>query len=401
MGQIYLNPFSSDFRFSLSVVAFSLFIFWYKELSIVPTSFIVGVFLFIFRVFIEFVQNPNTSNAYNLAITHFPVIIYYTFFGIFLSISGYRLLHEKKFMFILLLTMSDGLSNIIELLIRMEALHNFTIVFFVGLLRSFITILIIEVIKYYEMLLVKEQHEERYKQLVLLTSNLRSEVFFLKKSMDDIENAMNKSYQLYKEIKQSEENSEMSFKALSISRDIHEIKKDYLRLTAGLENILPKISQHEGMLLKDMFSIIESSYDKNSVIIKKNITIEYHCSGNIMVNKSYELISIINNLLVNSIEAISDKGYVKIKGEVNGQDLVISVMDNGEGILPQNYTVIFEPGFTTKFDESTGKMSSGIGLTHVAYLVVNQFKGKIEVNTENNNNQFNTSFTVYIPISNL
>ncbi|SCY03363.1 ATP-binding protein [Alkaliphilus peptidifermentans] len=403
MGQIYLNPFSSDFRFSLSVVAFSLFIFWYKELSIIHTSFFTGVFLLIFRVFIEFLQNPSTSIIGDLVLVHYPVIIYYTFFGIFLSISGYRLLQEKKIMFIALLTMSDGLSNIVELLIRMESLHNFTVVFFVGFIRSFITILIIEVVKYYEMLLMKEQHEERYKQLVLITSNLKSEVFFLKKSMDDIENAMEKSYQLYQDIKiqNSDEKNELSFMALSIARDIHEIKKDYLRLTAGLENMLPEIGSHEGMLLEDIFSIIEPSFEKNIQLMKKDINIDYLCNENIMINNSYELISIINNLITNSIEAIPIKGIIIVKGEIVGQELVITVKDNGEGILPDNYSIVFEPGFTTKFDQGTGKMSSGIGLTHVTYLVVNQFKGKIELTKEKDHINSYTVFTIRIPMKNI
>ncbi|WP_243136953.1 ATP-binding protein [Alkaliphilus serpentinus] len=405
MGQIYLNPFNSEFRFSLSVVAFSLFLYFYKDLNIITVSFITGIFVFAFRMLMQFLQAPELQ-ILELVHIHYPAIGYYIFFGIFLRISNFRGLHDKKYMFIVMVTLSDGFANIIELLIRMDNIEKFTgfsVIFFVAFLRSFITILVIEVINYYEMLLMKEQHEERYKQLILLTSNLKSEMFFIKKSMDDIENAMEKSYQLYYNLKDcnKDQDDQLSFAALSLSKDIHEIKKDYLRLTAGLEKILPEIETHDNMQIKDIFNILKSSYEKNPTVIDKNIQMDFNYTEDFMIKHAYQMISIINNLLINSIEAIDDHGRILVNCRKIHEDFQLKVIDNGIGIKSEDMNIIFEPGFTTKFDEDTGKMNSGIGLTHVAHLVHNYFKGSIHVDTVQAMDEGTTVFIIKIPLMNI
>lgn len=181
MGQIYVNPFDSDFRFSLSVVAFALFIYWYQELEIVPVSLITGVFLWFFRTLIQFTQ-PGAGSFLTLMGVHFPVVIYYLVFGMFLRIFNFRYLHQDRRSFILLLIAADTLANLTEIIIRQEATISQTIfaLLLAGLIRGLVTLLVIEALKYYKMLLVKEQHEARYKQLILLTANLKSEIFFFK-----------------------------------------------------------------------------------------------------------------------------------------------------------------------------------------------------------------------------
>lgn len=401
MGQIYVNPFSSNFRFSLSVVTFALFIYWYQELKIVPTAVITGLFLLFFRVFIQFTQSPLTSILTLIGI-HYQVLIYYTTFGFLLNTLKFRTFYDEKYIFIFILSFSDSLSNVIEFLIRREPLvgQAFFAIFFVGIIRGFITLLIIEAFKYYEMLLMKEQHEERYKQLVLLTSNLKSEVFFLKKSMDDMEAAMVKSYQLYDQLKnlQQEEFGKLSFTALSIARDIHEIKKDYLRVSAGLEKVIPEIEAYEGMTMKDVINIIESSFAKTIATMDKVITLEFIQQENLFLKNAYEVISIMNNLIINAIEAIRNQGSVTVMARIQDQNLEIIIHDNGEGIQLENLKIIFEAGYTTKFDHDTGKMSTGIGLTHVMYLVTNHFKGTINVSSDAKKG---TSFTVKLPIVNV
>ncbi len=402
MGQIYLNPFGSDFRFSLSVVAFSLFVFWYKELELIPTAFLTGIILFIFRSFIEVLQH-GPSMLSSIMFIHYPTIIFYTFFGIFLSIIRFRTILSNKLMFLILLTISDGTSNVIEIIIRSDnipKLQGFMTIFLVGFIRSFITLFIIEILKYYEMLLMKEQHEERYKQLVLLTSNLKSEVFFLKKSMEDIEYAMEKSYQLYGRLKafKPDEAEEYSFQALLIAKDIHEIKKDYLRVSAGLERIIPEIDLHENMTIKDIFQIIESNLMKNISSMAKDISFDFVCQDDIYIKHSYDLISVINNLIINAIEAIKDRGKISVHAKINDKHFEIEVRDNGVGISQENYSVIFEPGYTTKFDAKSGKMNAGIGLTHVLHIVKNQLLGEIGLRSLMG---IETVFTVRVPIKNI
>src|SRR5690625_6929667 len=79
-------------------------------------------------------------------------------------------------------------------------------------------------------------------------------------------------------------------------------------------------------------------------------------------------LSIINNLVTNAIEAIDTIGTIHINLINSNKKLIIEISDNGPGIKDAHTDIIFEPGFTTKYDQN-GNASTGIGLSYVYYLV--------------------------------
>lgn len=81
---------------------------------------------------------------------------------------------------------------------------------------------------------------------------------------------------------------------------------------------------------------------------------------------------LFTNLLTNAVEACSENGECKIQinERRNGNTVLISIKDNGEGILPEMRSRIFVPNFTTK---SSG---TGLGLA-MCKGIVEQAKGKI------------------------
>ncbi len=52
--------------------------------------------------------------------------------------------------------------------------------------------------------LLKKEHTERYIKLLASNSTLKSEVYLMKKSMDNIEKVMGKSYKLYMDVSQKD-----------------------------------------------------------------------------------------------------------------------------------------------------------------------------------------------------
>jgi len=74
--------------------------------------------------------------------------------------------------------------------------------------------------------------------------------------------------------------------------------------------------------------------------------------------------------------------------------VVFLVEDTGEGIPEEKMEVIFKSGYTTKYDNKTGKMSTGLGLSHVQNIVTEYFKGTIDVMSEINKG---TKITIRIP----
>ncbi|MEH7743529.1 class I SAM-dependent methyltransferase [Neobacillus drentensis] len=80
------------------------------------------------------------------------------------------------------------------------------------------------------------------------------------------------------------------------------------------------------------------------------------------------------------------------------KDLVkIAIKDNGNGISIKNKVYIFEPGFTTKFDQA-GIASNGIGLSYTKN-VIEDLDGKI--NLIESSKEKGTTFEVQLPVVNL
>ncbi|MNI66914.1 Sensor histidine kinase GlnK [compost metagenome] len=89
------------------------------------------------------------------------------------------------------------------------------------------------------------------------------------------------------------------------------------------------------------------------------------------------LLTLLGNLTANAVEVIQGEGRVFL--EVHEQDghTVFTVADNGGGIQERDRELLFEPGFTTKFDQK-GVAATGIGLSHVQDIV-ELFAGQITV----------------------
>jgi signal transduction histidine kinase len=67
------------------------------------------------------------------------------------------------------------------------------------------------------------------------------------------------------------------------------------------------------------------------------------------------------------------KGSLKVSIENEGKLVTIKVSDTGKGIPKNQFTQVFEPGFTTK------KRGWGLGLSLTKRIVQDYHKGKIKV----------------------
>ncbi|QEK12802.1 ATP-binding protein [Crassaminicella thermophila] len=149
------------------------------------------------------------------------------------------------------------------------------------------------------------------------------------------------------------------------------------------------------MSIEEIFTIINGNTQKMLDAQDKNIILRFKCTHDFKTSQFYPLISVLNNLIMNSIEAMGEVGVITITEEIDGTDCIFQVIDNGSGIEEDDIDLVFEPGFSTKFNLVTGEMSTGIGLTHVKHIVENHFKGKICVKSEKN---IKTVFRITIPM---
>ena len=77
---------------------------------------------------------------------------------------------------------------------------------------------------------------------------------------------------------------------------------------------------------------------------------------------------VIENLLKNSVDAISGKGQITLQLHENEHDVMLDISDTGKGIDTKTQRRIFEPGFTSK------DRGWGLGLP-LAKRIIEQYHG--------------------------
>ncbi len=88
-----------------------------------------------------------------------------------------------------------------------------------------------------------------------------------------------------------------------------------------------------------------------------------------------EFNQVLSNLVQNAIEACPETGgMVRIRGRQEGEELMLSVKDNGPGVRTEDVQRIFTPFFTTK---GPGR-GMGMGLT-ITWRVIQSLGGTVEV----------------------
>ena len=98
------------------------------------------------------------------------------------------------------------------------------------------------------------------------------------------------------------------------------------------------------------------------------------------------------NLLLNAMDALDKTpGEINVNTQQVGDEIQITVTDNGKGIPPENMTRIFEPFYTTK---APGR-GTGLGLS-VSHRIIKQHGGHIRVESQVG---LGSKFTVILPTS--
>jgi two-component system sensor histidine kinase YcbA len=166
-----------------------------------------------------------------------------------------------------------------------------------------------------------------------------------------------------------------------------------------MEKVLTKENERASMLLGEIFDIVRENCGKIISARKKKINIDFRHEDFFRTADFYTLISVLNNFIINSIDAIEEVGWILVEEVNSGNEYVFRVVDNGIGIDSEEMDLLFEPGYSTKYDPVTGRMSTGIGLSHVKQIVENYFKGRIQVYSSKTEGR--TCFEVGIPKNNI
>jgi two-component system sensor histidine kinase YcbA len=149
------------------------------------------------------------------------------------------------------------------------------------------------------------------------------------------------------------------------------------------------------MNIEDMANIIEIDVKEYIKRTKSNVGIKFVILNNFNVKEHFYLVSVLRNLIYNSMEAMEEvkNGFIKITISKKQGHLIFVISDNGKGIKEKDVEFIFNPGFSTKFNAETGDICRGIGLAHVKGIVNDIFSGTIVVHSATG---MGTEFTIKI-----
>jgi two-component system sensor histidine kinase YcbA len=399
-SQINLGLSESDFVVSAGVIIFVTFLYYYEDINSISMGMLSAVMVFLLRLAVYQVTIGYNNDVF---IAYMPEMLFYIFYPLLYKLlikNGRK--HNIGFVFFALIS-CDFLLNSIEVFFRYFIFADTIIIevipslLVVSIVRSSLVLAILVAFNYYDLMLTKREHEDRYKKLLWLTSQLKTEIFWIEKNMDNIEKVMSQSYNLFEQISNNQNKDNWANNALNIARDVHEIKKENGLVVRGIKSITENELNDNGMEYKDINNILLETMIRESKNINKHIEFEFVMGENFYTDKHYYLMSVLRNLIMNSMDAISESQFdakISVVHSVDEIDHIFQISDNGSGINENDINEIFSPGFSTKINYDTGEINRGLGLSIVQYIVEEQLKGEVKVNSKLG---IGTIFNINIP----
>ncbi|MDU0332107.1 ATP-binding protein [Paenibacillus sp. 3LSP] len=383
-GELKINPFVGDiFRIGLGSSAFLLFLLLLRQLPYIVTGVITGVVVLLFRTGLDQVLDNGLTVAESVT-RHCSAAVYYIVFALGMSLIKRRLDRFYPLVLGAVTAVIDLMSNESELLTRLLVtgtatfkLNEWAFLMMIAMLRTYFVTGIYSSISVSRMRIVQQEQNRRIEQMLSFSSGLYGEVFYLKKSIGTLEELTLRSYEMYRRL--SEEGLEEHKRhILGITEQIHEVKKDSQRILAGLIKLTDREVPGDMPLSNLVQYIIDSTrqyadYLGKQIVFTQKITLDYDTANYI------PLLTLLGNLTANAVEAIQGRGQIHLEIREQSGSTLLTVSDSGGGFPQDERELVFEPGFTTKFDEE-GVAATGIGLSHVRDIVT-RFGGDISLGT--------------------
>jgi two-component system sporulation sensor kinase B len=186
----------------------------------------------------------------------------------------------------------------------------------------------------------------------------------------------------------------MSMCMKNIRNSVHKTNIDINDVDENIQTVLDATDHLTAMMkriqnqMKEII-LIESSVDL-AEIVDKSIEMQKYCLENVIVVKNYRqgfivkcdpihITEVLNNVIKNAVEAISENGILEISIYSKRTKVVIEVKDNGIGISKENIKYVFDPFYSTKHM----KMNFGLGISY-SYNVMQHHQGNLEIQSKEN-----------------
>lgn len=164
-------------------------------------------------------------------------------------------------------------------------------------------------------------------------------------------------------------------KALSLERLINDLFK-LSRLESG-QLKMELFIVNAGEMLKEL--CVKFSRDAAVAGLSFNCQIADNLpSVNVDIGRIEQVLA---NLLQNSLRHTHTGGEIAVKAEASGKEIIISVLDNGEGIAPEDLPHVFKRLYTGEKSRSRVKGGTGLGLA-IAREIIQAHGGRVWAESE-------------------
>ena len=147
----------------------------------------------------------------------------------------------------------------------------------------------------------------------------------------------------------------------------------------------------------DLSNLLERTLQLHEHSLRRNnVEVDFHLQPDLpgVIGDANQLIQVFLNLITNAEQAIRevrDAGRIQIRAGRNGNQLAITVQDDGVGIRPESLPRIFDPFYTTKRPGG----GTGLGLS-ICMSIIREHGGNIEAEILHAGG---SAFTIYLPIA--
>ncbi|MGE6630071.1 sensor histidine kinase [Bacillus sp. NPDC077027] len=405
-GELKFYPFEDSFRVSFGTVVFFFILLQMKRFPAWASGILAGASVYVCRVVIDTAVTGNLMLEDALSL-RFPSFLYYVTYGTLFYLLQVRRFRQKPWMIGAMGIIMELCASIVEMIALRGTIDEILTVrtlfqlFVLAIFRSFFVLACYTTIRLYEEQARERQMKKEKEHLLMLLSNLYTESTYFQKTLTHAEHITATSYQLYQELHHAKDPHSLDLKklgktALQIAGEVHEIKKDNQRIFSALSKLIHEEDFQEYATPSTIAGLVIRIHEKYAASLQKNIQFLYHEEGNHPQYHVYTVLSLLNNIVSNAVEAIPVIGDVALTISKEETYVILKVSDNGPGIKERNHQVIFKPGFTLKYDQA-GNPSSGIGLAYVKDTA-QKLGGSIQM-TSTPNEQ--TVFTLKIPTDQL
>ena len=400
MSQISVSVQAGGFHLSVAIILLQILLFTLPGLPTLPLTALSAAGVCLLRTAGAALSGRPFGEA---ALEAVPEIAFYLCFAVLfrLFFEGKRTAYRLSYT--LPLAAMDAAGNLVELLLRGGreglSLPLFLQIAAAGLVRAGAAGTVLLALRRYGVQILRREDAARYRKLLFMTADLRSELVWMEKGSALAEDTMNRAYRLYRSLCGDEGSSPLAGEALLIAKDVHEIKKEYALVMRGISAALDRDTARDGMALTELFRLLAQSAERFASGQHKAVCVQCRCETELRTARHYELMSVLRNLLNNSVEAAPEgrDASVALCAQRDSNALTLTVEDDCGGIPAGRLSEIFTPGFSSKINPQTGEISRGLGLSIVKDLVEKTLKGSITVRSSDGI----TVFTVRIPIENL